>query len=100
MTAQSKTRILETTTQCLAELGYAGTTMSEIADRVGLTRAALIYHFSSKHELMVAVMNALYDEMTARFSAAAPSSYAQGTATCRDRYDGQPRVIAKSDGLD
>lgn len=73
MTAQSKTRILETTTQCLAELGYAGTTMSEIADRVGLTRAALIYHFSSKHELMVAVMNALYDEMTARFSAAAPS---------------------------
>jgi len=73
MTAQTKARILEAATQCLAELGYAGTTMSEIAERVGVTRAALIYHFDSKHALMVAVMNALYDEMAARYAATAPA---------------------------
>lgn len=73
MTAQTKAKILETAMQCLAQLGYAGTTMSEIANRVSLTRAALIYHFNSKNALMVAVMNALYDEMSARFSVAAPS---------------------------
>jgi AcrR family transcriptional regulator len=73
MSAQTKARILTASVESLAELGYAGTTMSEIAERVGLTRAALIYHFESKNALMVAVMNALYDEMVLRFAAAAPA---------------------------
>lgn len=73
MSAQTKARILTASVESLAELGYAGTTMSEIAERVGLTRAALIYHFESKNAMMVAVMNALYDEMALRFAAAAPA---------------------------
>ncbi|MGY2488918.1 TetR/AcrR family transcriptional regulator [Cupriavidus sp. CP313] len=73
MSAQTKARILTASVESLAELGYAGTTMSEIAERVGLTRAALIYHFESKNAMMVAVMNALYDEMAVRFAAAAPA---------------------------
>jgi len=72
MSAQTKAGILNAAIACLAELGYAGTTISEIADRVGLTRAALIYHFESKHALMAAVIDAIYDEMAARFAAAAP----------------------------
>ncbi|KDP85524.1 TetR family transcriptional regulator [Cupriavidus sp. SK-3] len=73
MSAETKARILMAGIESLAELGYAGTTISEIAERVGLTRAALLYHFESKNALMVAVMNALYDEMASRFAAAAPA---------------------------
>jgi AcrR family transcriptional regulator len=72
MSAQTRSKILAATVECLAELGYAGTTMSEIAKRIGLTRASLIYHFDSKHALMAAVTNAIYDEMSERYAQAAP----------------------------
>lgn len=74
MSAQTRAKILTAAVACLAELGYAGTTMSEIAKRIGLTRAALIYHFDSKHTLMAAVTNTIYDEMFARYIQAAPAT--------------------------
>jgi AcrR family transcriptional regulator len=74
MSAESRARIVEATKASLAELGYAGTTMSGIAQRIGLTRAALIYHFESKYSLMAAVANSIYDEMAGLFAAGAPPS--------------------------
>jgi AcrR family transcriptional regulator len=74
MSAQTQGRILHATISCLAEVGYAGTTISGIAERIGLSRAALIYHFDSKNALMVAVINAIYDEMSTLFKGAAHPS--------------------------
>ena len=71
MSSEMQARILQATIASLAELGYAGTTMSGIADRIGVSRAALIYHFSSKNALMGAVINAIYDEMAALYKSAA-----------------------------
>ncbi len=71
MSSETQTRILQATIASLAELGYAGTTMSGIAGRIGVSRAALIYHFNSKNALMAAVINAIYDEMAVMFHAAA-----------------------------
>ena len=71
MSSETQARILKATIASLAELGYAGTTMSGIADRIGVSRAALIYHFNSKNALMAAVINSIYDEMTAMFKSAA-----------------------------
>ena len=71
MSSETQARILQATIASLAELGYAGTTMSGIAERIGLSRAALIYHFDSKNALMVAVINAIYDEMAAMYKGAA-----------------------------
>jgi AcrR family transcriptional regulator len=36
--------------------GYAGTTLQEIADQAGLTRGAVYWHFTDKHELLNAVL--------------------------------------------
>jgi AcrR family transcriptional regulator len=72
MSALTRSRIVEATKASLAVLGYAGTTMSGIAQRVGVTRAALIYHFDNMNTLMVAVANAIYDEMAELFAAGAP----------------------------
>lgn len=74
MSMQTQGRILQATIACLAEVGYAGTTISGIAERIGLSRAALIYHFDSKNALMVAVINAIYDEMATLFKGAAHPS--------------------------
>ena len=74
MSTQTQARILQATIACLSEVGYAGTTISGIAERIGLSRAALIYHFDSKNALMVAVINAIYDEMATLFKGAAHPS--------------------------
>lgn len=37
--------------------GYAGTTLQEIGDDVGLTRGAVLHHFHSKAELLAAVID-------------------------------------------
>jgi len=71
MSSETQARILQATIASLAELGYAGTTMSGIGERIGVSRAALIYHFNSKNALMAAVINAIYDEMAVMYKNAA-----------------------------
>jgi AcrR family transcriptional regulator len=71
MSSETQARILQATIESLAEVGYAGTTMSGIAERIGVSRAALIYHFNSKNALMAAVINAIYDEMATLYRGAA-----------------------------
>ncbi|MCA8090085.1 TetR/AcrR family transcriptional regulator [Burkholderia anthina] len=70
MTALTRSKTLAATIASLAEVGYAGTTISGIAERVGLTRAALIYHFESKNALMAATVDALYDHIAERYRSA------------------------------
>jgi AcrR family transcriptional regulator len=52
---------------CFAELGYAATSNRIIADRAGLTPAALYHHFGRKRDLMFAVQRetaaAVYQQM-------------------------------------
>lgn len=74
MTAETQASILQATIASLAEHGYAGTTMSGIADRVGVSRAALIYHYASKHALMGAVITAIYEQLADIYKTAAHPS--------------------------
>ncbi len=53
----TRTRIMEAGVTCLAEDGYAGTTTSTVAERAGLTRAAMLYHFPSRMALIEAVIH-------------------------------------------
>ena len=70
MSTDTQASILKATIASLAEHGYAGTTMAGIAARVGVSRAALVYHFDGKYALMTAVINVIYDEMAAVYLAA------------------------------
>jgi AcrR family transcriptional regulator len=53
--------ILERATQLFLERGYAGTSMSVIADACGLRKASLYHHFSSKETLFTACVTEAYD---------------------------------------
>lgn len=50
--ATTRALLLDATIDCLHELGYAGTTTTEIADRAGVSRGAQLHHFPTKQELV------------------------------------------------
>lgn len=50
---------MEATIDCLAELGWAGTTTTEVSQRAGVSRGAQLHHFPSKQDLVVAAVEHL-----------------------------------------
>ena len=48
----TRARILETAAGLFAERGYAGTSMRDLAEKLGVTPAALYYHFPSKGDIL------------------------------------------------
>jgi len=62
----TRVRILDTAERMLQVRGYNGFSYGDVAEELGITRAALHYHFKSKAELG----QALIERYAARFSAA------------------------------
>lgn len=52
MMSDTKERILETALELFAQNGYLGTSMSEIARELNLTKAALYKHYAGKQEIL------------------------------------------------
>ena len=52
MAGDTKERILETALELFAQSGYLGTSMSDIAERLGITKAALYKHYAGKQEIL------------------------------------------------
>lgn len=63
ITADTTRKILRATCDSVALLGYAGTTLAIISEKVGVSRTALLYHFRSKDELMVAAIGRIFDDL-------------------------------------
>jgi TetR/AcrR family transcriptional repressor of uid operon len=55
---QTRQRITRAAQDVFRELGYAGTTNKTVADRAGLTRPTINYHFESKQALFRCVIDA------------------------------------------
>ncbi len=53
---QTRAQILETAQRLFAEQGYDATSLQMIADELGLTKAAVYYHFRAKNDLLHAAM--------------------------------------------
>jgi AcrR family transcriptional regulator len=51
---ETRRSLLDATVACIVELGYARTTTLEVQRRAGVSRGALLHHFPSKAELLVA----------------------------------------------
>lgn len=55
--AATRAFLLQTAAEVFAERGYTETTMSELISRSGLTKGAFYFHFSSKEQLALAVID-------------------------------------------
>ena len=56
MTNDTRQRILAVAQELFIEQGYDGTSLREISERLGFTKAALYYHFHSKDEILLALL--------------------------------------------
>jgi TetR/AcrR family transcriptional regulator, regulator of autoinduction and epiphytic fitness len=56
--------ILESANRLLAEKGYQGMTMEELATRVGIAKGSLYQHFRSKEELISAALVSFMDRIS------------------------------------
>ena len=53
---RTRQQILETAQRLFADLGYDATSLQLIADEMGLTKAAVYYHFRAKSDILHAAM--------------------------------------------
>lgn len=60
--AATRERLLAATVECLAELGYAGTTTTEISARAGVSRGAQLHHFPTREELVITAVDYLLEK--------------------------------------
>ena len=82
MGGETKERILETALELFAQSGYLGTSMSDIAARLGITKAALYKHYAGKQEILDRIVQRMNELDAARAAAyempgAAPEGFAQ-----------------------
>ena len=63
---ETRARLVACAIESIADLGYTGATTPVIAERAGVTRGALQYHFSSREELDVAVIDYVMTELNFR----------------------------------
>jgi AcrR family transcriptional regulator len=59
---RTRRRILEAAGRCFADLGFAKTTVEEIARRAAVSKALVYVHFRGKEELLEAVFEATLEE--------------------------------------
>jgi AcrR family transcriptional regulator len=62
--AKTEDLILESAEQLFAQFGYLGVSMANIADSLEITKAALYYHFSSKENLYLKVLENAFNEFS------------------------------------
>lgn len=60
----SRTAILDAAERLFVEKGYHAISMREIADAVGMTKAALYYHFRDKEQLFMAILEGVLSELS------------------------------------
>ncbi|MFB7501939.1 ScbR family autoregulator-binding transcription factor [Streptomyces broussonetiae] len=59
---QTRAQVLTAAAELLSAKGYRNTSMQDVADRVGMTKGAVYFHFRSKEALAVAVVQHHYGQ--------------------------------------
>ncbi|MFE1754423.1 ScbR family autoregulator-binding transcription factor [Streptomyces anandii] len=62
---RTRAQVLETAAELFAERGYDATSIVDIAERVGMTKGAVYFHFKNKEAMAIAVVESNYDRWPA-----------------------------------
>ncbi|MDD6799020.1 MAG: helix-turn-helix domain containing protein [Firmicutes bacterium] len=66
MSGETKKRIPEAALELFSQNGYVGTSMSDIAKRLGITKPALYKHYAGKHEILERIVELMNENDFAR----------------------------------
>lgn len=58
--AETRSKLVEATIECLIEHGYAGTTTLAVCRRAGVSHGSLLHHFGRREVLLGAALRAVY----------------------------------------
>ncbi|TMC09769.1 MAG: TetR family transcriptional regulator, partial [Chloroflexi bacterium] len=95
--ADTRARIQAVALELFAQQGYDKTSLREIAERLGVTKAALYYHFKSKEDIVASLVADYFtqiDDMVA-WGKTQPRTAAT-RAQVLDRYY---RIVAEGSGV-
>ncbi len=73
MAAQTRERILDTSLAAFGLRGYDSTSLDEMATELGITKQAILYHFSSKEHLLTATIELAVAELGSALGGASKS---------------------------
>ncbi|MER5350962.1 TetR/AcrR family transcriptional regulator [Kitasatospora sp. NPDC002551] len=71
-TQESRRLLMTAAAELFAERGYRGTTFADIAERSGISRGSIPWHFGNKEGLLAAVIEHLLDTVRAGFGTPEP----------------------------
>ncbi|MCK5588829.1 MAG: TetR/AcrR family transcriptional regulator [Candidatus Pacebacteria bacterium] len=60
----TKKHVIKVAQKLFSEYGYLGVSMSDIAKKLNITKAALYYHFTGKAEIYEKVLNEVFSNLT------------------------------------
>ncbi|MFD7505729.1 TetR/AcrR family transcriptional regulator [Streptomyces sp. NPDC059850] len=69
----TRQRLLEAAVACLAAHGWAGSTVSVVAERAGVSRGAAQHHFPTREDLFTAAVEHVSEQRSAELRAHAPA---------------------------
>ncbi|MCM2412506.1 MULTISPECIES: TetR/AcrR family transcriptional regulator [unclassified Streptomyces] len=84
----TRQRLLEAAVSCLAEHGWAGSTVSVVAMRAGVSRGAAQHHFPTREDLFTAAVEYVAEERSAALRAVTVQDRAAVVAALVDLYTG------------
>ncbi|MFG2600545.1 TetR/AcrR family transcriptional regulator [Streptomyces sp. NPDC048462] len=84
----TRKRLLEAAVSCLAEHGWAGSTVSVVAERAGVSRGAAQHHFPTREDLFTAAVEYVAEERSAALRALPDQDRAAVVAALVDLYTG------------
>src|SRR5438874_13813063 len=105
--AGTRTRILDIARDLIAAQGYSSTSIAQIAEKLGTSKAARYYHFKSKEEILDALLTeplAAFSELTEKAAGDQPGKHAKevlaamidfvaGPCSCLAAFEKDPSVL-------
>ncbi|MFE5709984.1 TetR/AcrR family transcriptional regulator [Streptomyces sp. NPDC056501] len=84
----TRQRLLEAAVACLAERGWAGSTVAVVAERAGVSRGAAQHHFPTREDLFTAAVEYVAEERSQALRALPRRDRHEAVAALVDLYTG------------
>ncbi|MFG2501772.1 TetR/AcrR family transcriptional regulator [Streptomyces sp. NPDC048441] len=84
----TRQRLLEAAVACLAESGWAGSTVSVVAERAGVSRGAAQHHFPTREDLFTAAVEYVAEQRSTALRELPAQDRASVVAALVDLYTG------------